>query len=52
MLEPVANYYRIQFPGKLMIQTQEKGNKPHFGSDLGLLDPYSDRQNFFHKTSG
>ena len=30
-----------------MIQTQENGEKPHFGPDLGLLDPNSGRQFFF-----
>ena len=33
-----------------MIQTQENSSeKPHFGPDLGLLDPNSSRQNFFIK---
>ena len=31
-----------------MIQTQENGEKPHFGPDLGLLVPNSGRQ-FFSK---
>ena len=33
----VASYHRMQFQGKLMIQTQENGEKPHFGPDLGSL---------------
>ena len=33
----VASYHRIQFHGKLMIQTQENGKKPHFKPDLGPL---------------
>ena len=39
MLGTAASYHRIQFQGKLMIQTQENDEKPHFGSDIGLLDP-------------
>ena len=35
MLDIVENYHRIQFQEKLMIQTQEKGEEPHFGHDLG-----------------
>ena len=30
-----------------MIQTQENGEKLHFGPDLGLLDPNSGSQFFF-----
>ena len=30
-----------------MIQTQENGEKPNFGPDLGQLGPNSDRQFFF-----
>ena len=29
-----------------MIQTQENGEKKHFGPDLGLLDPNSSHQIF------
>ena len=43
----VANYHRIQFQGKLMIQTQENGEKPHFGPGLGPLGPNLARQIFF-----
>ena len=35
MLAIIASYHWMQFQGKLMIQTQENGEKPHFGSDLG-----------------
>ena len=37
MLDIVENYHFMRFPGKRMIQTQENGEKPHFGPDLGLL---------------
>ena len=47
MLDIVASYYRMQFQGKLKIQTQENGKKPYFGSDLGLLGPNSGRRCFF-----
>ena len=50
MLDIVASYHRIQFQGKLMIQAQENGKKPHFESDLGSLGPNSNRH-FFYKTS-
>ena len=33
-----------------MIQTQENDKKPHFGTDLGPLDPHSGRQFFFQKS--
>ena len=33
--------------GKLLIQTQENGKKPHVGSDLGLLGPNSGCKHFF-----
>ena len=29
----------MQFQGKHMIQTQENGEKPHFGPNLGQLGP-------------
>ena len=32
-----------------MIQTQENGKKPHFGPNLGPLDPNSGRQILFSK---
>ena len=51
MLNIVASYHRIQFHGKLMIQTREYGEKPHFGPDLGSLDPNSGPLTFFYKSS-
>ena len=39
----------MQFQEKLMIQTQENGREPHFGSDLGLLVPKSGREFFYSK---
>ena len=39
MLDTVASYHHIQFRGKLIIQTQENAEKPHFGPDLGRLGP-------------
>ena len=35
----------MKFQGKLTTQTQEKCEKPHFGSNTGSLDPYSNGQN-------
>ena len=32
-----------------MIQTQENGEKPHSGPDLGLFGPNSTQQIFFKK---
>ena len=51
MLDIVASYHRIQFQGKIVIQTQENGKKPHFRPDLDPLGPNSGHQNFFYKTS-
>ena len=51
MLNIVASYHRNQFYGKLMIQTQENDIKPHFGPDLGSLDPNSGRH-FSSQKSG
>ena len=34
MLDIVASYHRIQCQEKLLFQTQENGEKPHFGPDL------------------
>ena len=39
----------MQFQGNLMIQTQQNGKKPHFGPDLGPLDPKSGLEIFFSK---
>ena len=47
MLDIVASYHRIQFQGKLVIQTQENSKKPHSELDLGLLGPNSDHSFFF-----
>ena len=41
MLDIVASCDHIKFQGKLMIKTQENGEKTHFGYDLGLLSPHS-----------
>ena len=49
MLDIVASYHSMRLQGKPMIQTQENGEKPHFGSDLGQLDPTSGCQRFFCK---
>ena len=48
MLDIVASYHCMQFQGKLMNQSQENGEKPHFGFNLGPLGPNS-CQNFFLK---
>ena len=37
MLNIVASYHYMQFQGRLMILTQENGEKPHCGPDLGPL---------------
>ena len=47
MLDIVASC--IQFQEKLMIQTQVNGKKPHFGPDLGPLNPNLGCQFFFSK---
>ena len=49
MLDIIASYHLIQFQEKLTIQTQENGEEPHFGPDLGLLCQNSGRKNFFIK---
>ena len=51
MLDIVASYHRIQLQAKPMIQTQENGKKPHFGSDLDLLRSNLGRLMFFYITS-
>ena len=33
----VASYHCMQFQGKIIMQTQENGKKPHFGPNLGPL---------------
>ena len=50
MLDIVEIYNRMQLQEKLMIQTQENGEKPHFGLDLGLLGPNLGCQIFFQKS--
>ena len=42
----------MQFQRNRMIQTQENDKKPHFGLDLGPLDPNSGRHFFFFFKSG
>ena len=49
ILDIVANYHHIQFQEKSMTKTQENGEKPCFGPDLGMLNPNSGRQFFFLK---
>ena len=49
MLSTVANYHCMEFQEKHMVEIQENGEKPHFGLDLGLLNPNSGRQNIFSK---
>ena len=49
MLDIVANYHCRQFQGTLKIQTEENGEKPHLGPNLGTLSPNSGCQNFFPK---
>ena len=50
MLDIVASYHRIPFQGKRMTETQEKGEKPYFGPDLGPFGPHLGCH-FFYKTS-
>ena len=50
MLDIVASYHPIQCQVKLLFQTQENDEKPHFGPDLGPLHPNSGCQ-FFLQTS-
>ena len=42
----VASYCCMQFQGKVIIQIQENGEKPQFGSNLGTLDPNLAGKNF------
>ena len=39
MLDIVASYHCMHFQGKLMMQTLENSEKPHFWPDLGPLGP-------------
>ena len=50
MLDIVASYHCMQFQGKLIIQSQEDGEKPHFGSNLGPSGPNSGHIFFFSKS--
>ena len=56
MLDIVASYHFMQFHGKLMIQTQENGEKPHFGPNLWLQILLDHHQlsscTIFEKTNG
>ena len=38
-VDNVTSHRCMQFQGKHMIQTQENGEKPHFGPNLGQLGP-------------
>ena len=51
MLDIVADYHRTLFQGKLKTQIQANDDKPHFGLDLDPLDPNSNGQFFFQKSS-
>ena len=48
-LDIVVSYHHSQFQGKRMTQTQETGEKPRFGPDLGILGPNWGGQFFFLK---
>ena len=37
MLDIFASYHCMQFQRKLIIQSQENVEKPHFGQDLGCV---------------
>ena len=47
MLVIVTSNHCIQFQEKLMIQTQENGEKLYFGPGFGPLDESSGHQRFF-----
>ena len=49
MLDIIARYYCKRFQGKRMVQTQENGEKLHFGPDSNPLSPYSGCQLLFLK---
>ena len=48
MLEIVANYHRMSFQGKRMIQTHENGEKSYFEPDSCSWGPNLSRQIFFN----
>ena len=47
MLDIVASYHCMQFQGKLMNQTWEKGKKFSFRPDFGPFGPYLGPKNLF-----
>ena len=49
MLDNITSYHCMQFQEKRIIRSQENDKKPHFGPDLGPLDPNTDRQIVFKK---
>ena len=49
MLDNITSYHCMQFQGKRIIKSQENDEKPHFGPDLGPLDPNTGRQIVFKK---
>ena len=49
-LEIVASYHCIQFQRKRMIQTEEKGENPLFGSDLDQWAQIRAAKFFFQKS--
>ena len=51
VLDIVASYHCMQFQGKCMIQTQENGETPIFGPDLGPLGKFG-LSLFFLQESG
>ena len=40
----------MKFQGKPMIQTQQNGEKPHLGPDLGVLGQIRAAKTFFKKS--
>ena len=51
MSDIVVGYHLMHFQGKRIIQTQENGEKPNFGPDLGVLGLKSGRQTSFLRQS-
>ena len=47
MLDIVASYHCMQFPGKQMNQAWENSNKPSFGPDFGTFGPNLGHHLFF-----
>ena len=52
LLDVVSSYHCMQFQSKIIIKTQENGEKPHFRPDIGSLGPNLDRQFYFFQKSG